>query len=314
MLLIGVFGALLRPAAAAGRLRARPSVAARRDPAAVPRALPAGRRALRHRPLDPGRDRRDRDQPRPLDRARRPLRRQHLRLLRRPDAVLDRRLAAAPGTATASTATATAASSPYDPEDAIPAAARYLRASGAPADYRRAIFAYNHADWYVADVLAQAELYRGAATGTAGSPGETASIRELLANPRIILTPGQRADLRAGGIDPRLLATLAWIGRRHTIVITALRADHYPGTNHEAGRAMDIGAVDGEICRGARFGACADLVRELAAVTGPTRSTELIYCWDPDGPPTRAASPAPTTATTSTGAWTHDGGYAATLT
>ena len=70
----------------------------------------------------------------------------------------------------------------------------------------------------------------------------------------------------------------------HTVVITASRADHYPGTNHEAGRAMDIGAVDGEICRGARFGACAELVRELGAVTGPTRSTELIYCWDPDGP------------------------------
>src|SRR3954466_2944945 len=45
--------------------------------------------------------------------------------------------------------------SPYDPEDAIPAAARYLHASGAPADYGRALFAYNHADWYVADVAAQ---------------------------------------------------------------------------------------------------------------------------------------------------------------
>ena len=62
----------------------------------------------------------------------------------------------------------------------------------------------------------------------------------------------------------------------------SLRADHYPGTNHEAGRGMDIGAVDGEICRGARSGRCAALVGELAAVTGPTRSTELIYCWDPD--------------------------------
>ena len=29
----------------------------------------------------------------------------------------------------------------YDPADAMPAAARYLRASGAPSDYRRAIFA-----------------------------------------------------------------------------------------------------------------------------------------------------------------------------
>jgi Transglycosylase SLT domain len=169
--------------------------------------------------------------------------------------------------------------SPYDPADAIPAAARYLRASGAPADYRAALFAYNHAEWYVADVLAKAAVYRG------GQPGiDAVSVREILTNPRIILTPIQRADLQAGGIDARLLSTLAWIGRHHSVVITALRADHHPGTNHEAGRALDIGAVDGEICRGGHRGACAKLVRELAAVEGHLRSTELIYCWDPDGP------------------------------
>jgi hypothetical protein len=48
-----------------------------------------------------------------------------------------------------------------DPADAIPAAARLLKANGAPREWRRAIFAYNHADWYVADVLSQAESYRG---------------------------------------------------------------------------------------------------------------------------------------------------------
>jgi hypothetical protein len=74
------------------------------------------------------------------------------------------------------------------------------------------------------------------------------------------------------------------IGRRHSVVITALQSDHYPGTNHEAGRAMDIVAVDGEICRGSRTGACARLVRELVAMEGRLRSTQLIYCWDPDGP------------------------------
>src|SRR3954453_11636433 len=176
---------------------------------------------------------------------------------------------------------------PYDPADAIPAAARYLRASGAPTDYHRAIFAYNHAEWYVADVLAQADAYRGAATtpaATGDSPAENATVRELLTNPRIILTAGQRADFRAGGIEPRLIATLAWIGRPHTVIITALRRDHYPGTNHEKGRAMDIGAVDGEVCRGTRSGRCATLARELAALHRPTRSTELIYCWDPDPP------------------------------
>jgi Transglycosylase SLT domain len=49
----------------------------------------------------------------------------------------------------------------WDPADAIFSAANYLRASGAPGDYRRAIFAYNHAGWYVADVERWAALYRG---------------------------------------------------------------------------------------------------------------------------------------------------------
>jgi Transglycosylase SLT domain len=55
---------------------------------------------------------------------------------------------------------------PADPDDAIHAAARYLSASGAPGDWYRAVFAYNHADWYVQDVLAQADAYQGACTLT----------------------------------------------------------------------------------------------------------------------------------------------------
>ena len=47
-----------------------------------------------------------------------------------------------------------------DPEDAIPAAARYLKAGGAPQDWYRALYSYNHADWYVKDVLTVAEAYR----------------------------------------------------------------------------------------------------------------------------------------------------------
>ena len=55
---------------------------------------------------------------------------------------------------------------PYDPEDAIFAAANYLSASGMPEDTYDAIFAYNHADWYVADVLANASCYGSFGDGT----------------------------------------------------------------------------------------------------------------------------------------------------
>src|SRR5215211_4385083 len=43
----------------------------------------------------------------------------------------------------------------WNPFDAIAGAARLLRANGAPADYQRAILAYNGADWYVDAVLAK---------------------------------------------------------------------------------------------------------------------------------------------------------------
>ncbi|MCL6437988.1 MAG: lytic transglycosylase domain-containing protein [Rubrobacteraceae bacterium] len=47
-----------------------------------------------------------------------------------------------------------------DPRDAIPSAARYLRLNGAPRHWYRAIYAYNHAGWYVEKVLTVAHHYR----------------------------------------------------------------------------------------------------------------------------------------------------------
>jgi hypothetical protein len=44
---------------------------------------------------------------------------------------------------------------------ALPAMARYLCASGAGQDLRKAIFAYNHADWYVAEVIQLAAWFGG---------------------------------------------------------------------------------------------------------------------------------------------------------
>ena len=45
---------------------------------------------------------------------------------------------------------------PFNPVDAIFSAARYLKAAGGDTDIRRAIFAYNHADWYVNEILSLA--------------------------------------------------------------------------------------------------------------------------------------------------------------
>jgi hypothetical protein len=61
-------------------------------------------------------------------------------------------------------ATGTGIRDPYNPADAIFAAARYLHAAGASSDLRGAIYAYNHASWYVDSVLLRARLIGGMPT------------------------------------------------------------------------------------------------------------------------------------------------------
>ncbi|MGZ4382897.1 MAG: lytic murein transglycosylase, partial [Gaiellaceae bacterium] len=48
---------------------------------------------------------------------------------------------------------------PWNPDDAVFSAARYLAAAGGGTDLHRAVYAYNHADWYVKEVLDLADLY-----------------------------------------------------------------------------------------------------------------------------------------------------------
>ena len=82
----------------------------------------------------------------------------------------------------------------YDPNDAIFGMANYLRASGAPRDWRRALFAYNHANWYVDKVVAQALEYQRAASGPApGGDVVQGSGAWLAPLPGF---PGERCDAR----------------------------------------------------------------------------------------------------------------------
>lgn len=63
----------------------------------------------------------------------------------------------------------------WNPPDAITGAARLLRANGAPADYRRAIYAYNPVDMYV-DGVPKATEFR-----TAFAPGASGNAQVVLA-------------------------------------------------------------------------------------------------------------------------------------
>jgi murein DD-endopeptidase MepM/ murein hydrolase activator NlpD len=77
---------------------------------------------------------------------------------------------------------------PWTATDAIYSAARYLAAAGGAQDISRAVFAYNHAGWYVDDVLSLAQTYAGGAIGT----GDFESMQQSLADAeRAVATASQ---------------------------------------------------------------------------------------------------------------------------
>jgi hypothetical protein len=128
--------------------------------------------------------------------------------------------------------------SPFDPADAIPAAARYLQASGAPADWDGAIFAYNHAAWYVADVKRWAERYRGAATSLAGLPAGSSISQGISGGGRwLAAVPGTGA-VCDGRIVPDVVALL----RRYRLAAGDCFAltGHAADGEHPLGLGLDL--------------------------------------------------------------------------
>ena len=83
---------------------------------------------------------------------------------------------------------------PDDPWDAIFTAARYLHASGAPDDWPTALYAYNHAGWYVAQAGQLAQHY----AQTAGS-----AVLAVGAPPAGCVTPGPPHQDRPRGSSRR---------------------------------------------------------------------------------------------------------------
>jgi len=101
----------------------------------------------------------------------------------------------------------------WDPADAIFAAARLLRAAGAPESYGRAIYAYNHAWWYVREVEDWSRRYTGSPSSEAGRSerrpatgagsalaGETTTPVRFVTGTRAVLDPqdGHVAMIPAG--------------------------------------------------------------------------------------------------------------------
>ena len=75
----------------------------------------------------------------------------------------------------------------YDPDDAVATAAQLPSGERRTGRLARAVFAYNHAGWYVADVIRQAADYRAQAASPASAPDRRSRSQRRLARagPRI---------------------------------------------------------------------------------------------------------------------------------
>jgi murein DD-endopeptidase MepM/ murein hydrolase activator NlpD len=106
---------------------------------------------------------------------------------------------------------------PWNPEDAVFAAARYLAAAGAHDDLGRAIFAYNHAQWYVDEVLALASEFDSGNVDFAAGTGESSAGFRLDAL-RAQQDDARRAVTQAQRSIPRAKASIARLARQKLVL------------------------------------------------------------------------------------------------
>ena len=138
---------------------------------------------------------------------------------------------------------------PTNKYDAIFAAANYLKASGAPGNWHDAIYAYNHAEWYVQDVLEHAEQYEieGMAAGGGADCGGLATgpanmnKAVKVFQPKAFATLPERTWSPGFGpieIDARVAPDAVWMSDNFDVQYTAGRETGH--ASHGSGLALDI--------------------------------------------------------------------------
>ena len=109
----------------------------------------------------------------------------------------------------------------YDPADAIAGAAKYLVAHGAQQNISAAIFAYNHADWYVQEVLSWASTYatggftvaevttNGGSGADSGGTGQSCTQNSVLAS---FVAPNAAVETAVNYAEQQLGKPYLWGG------------------------------------------------------------------------------------------------------
>jgi cell wall-associated NlpC family hydrolase len=116
-----------------------------------------------------------------------------------------------------------------------------------------------------------------------GGPPDAAALA-LLENKNVMLDPAGVADIKAGRIDPRVVAVLTKISERHKISVSCMCSDHPKLTtggsvsNHHLGRGIDISAIDG-VPVNADNAMAHEVAADLASLDPSYRPTEIGTPW-----------------------------------
>jgi hypothetical protein len=140
----------------------------------------------------------------------------------------------------------------YAVPDSVFATANYLHASGAPRDWHGAIFAYNHAEWYVQEVESKARNLGGhivcTATPEVALGGDAALRRvETLFQPRRFKSVPSPYWVGGGApeqVYERLWPDLIWVLDRFSLRVSAAREEGH--NTHGDGTAVDLVPADGK--------------------------------------------------------------------
>jgi murein DD-endopeptidase MepM/ murein hydrolase activator NlpD len=176
-------------------------------------------------------------------------------------------------------------SDPWNPEDAVYSAARYLAAAGGATDISRAVFAYNHAQWYVDEVLSGAQLYasgNGAVAFSADhSQVEVQGAESAVANAEALVARARRVERKLAGRATRLRARAngtELLSERLALERDAAQA----GFRHDEAIA-EVERLSGELTaasealEAARQGALSASVSPDAAGLAPSFSGDYVF-------------------------------------
>jgi cell wall-associated NlpC family hydrolase len=140
---------------------------------------------------------------------------------------------------------------PDNPTDAIFSAARYLDGCGGQADITRAVYCYNHASWYVNEVMGLAALYSGSGGNGVFSTNTLVSSGAQL-QPQIKKVRGQiaasKTQVAAAGAGARKLAHAE---RRfvHAAATAHLLSDQLDAHKHAVLLGVRRSALDARVAR-----------------------------------------------------------------